>query len=268
MAQQAQKLRRSRDNRFLFGVAGGLAEYFDVDPVLVRTGWVLLTMATVGVAALLYIVLASIIPSSPQSDSEEVTSMNDGSSARSENAIKIGFSAIRTVLGIMLVVIGMITLLRELEVIGAIRWDVVWPAFIVLTGITILLPSLIGLSRRTKVETADTDPDHNAQDAIEVNLNQEPSKRHVVRNSFGVGMIVVGMMILLRELNVIGSIRWDIFWPLIIVVIGPRHPTASNHCVQALSGHAFSSIRRQTPRQHPLRSAARRARRAALANHH
>ena len=66
MAQQAQKLRRSRDNRFLFGVAGGLAEYFDVDPVLVRTGWVLLTMATVGVAALLYIVLASIIPSNPQ----------------------------------------------------------------------------------------------------------------------------------------------------------------------------------------------------------
>ena len=79
--------------------------------------------------------------------------MNDGSSAKSENAIKIGFSAIRTVIGILLVVIGMITLLRELEVIGAIRWDFVWPAFIVLTGITILLPSLVGLNRRSKAET-------------------------------------------------------------------------------------------------------------------
>ena len=220
MAQRAQKLRRSRENRFLFGVAGGLAEYFDVDPFLVRTGWVLLTMATVGVAALLYIVLASIIPSSPQSDSEEVTSMNDGSSARSENAIKIGLSAIRTVIGILLVIVGMITLLRELEVIGGIRWDFVWPAFIVLTGITILLPSLIGLSRRTNAEKTDTGADDGAEDAVEVDLNNGSSKRHVVRNSFGVGMIVVGTMILLRELNVIGSIRWDIFWPLIIVVIG------------------------------------------------
>ncbi len=220
MAQQAQKLRRSRDNRFLFGVAGGLAEFFDVDPVLVRTGWVLLTMATVGVAALLYIVLASIIPSTPQSGPEEVTSMNDGSSVGSENAIKIGFSAIRTVLGILLVVIGMITLLRELEVIGAIRWDLVWPAFIVLTGITILLPSLVGLSRRTKAEKTDTDTDDGPEDAVEVDLNQGSPKRHIVRNSFGVGMVVVGTMVLLRELDVIGSIRWDVFWPLVIVGIG------------------------------------------------
>ena len=220
MAQQAQKLRRSRDNRFIFGVAGGLAEFFDVDPVLVRTGWVLLTMATVGVAALLYIVLASIIPSSPQPGPDEVTSMNHDSSARSESTIKIGFNAIRTVLGILVVVVGMITLLRELEVIGSIRWDVVWPATIILIGITTLLPSLVGLNRRTKVETADTDSDHISEDAVEVDLNQEPPKRHVVRNSFGVGMIVVGMMILLRELDVIGSIRWDIFWPLVIVVIG------------------------------------------------
>lgn len=220
MAQQAQKLRRSRDNRFLFGVAGGLAEFFDVDPVLVRTGWVLLTMATVGVAALLYIVLASIIPSSPQPGPEEDTSMNDGSSARTENSIKIGFSAIRTVLGILLVVIGMITLLRELEVIGAIRWDVVWPAFIVLTGITILLPSLVGLNRRTKAEKTDTGEDDGTEDAVEVDLNQGSPKRHIVRNSFGVGMVVVGTMVLLRELDVIGSIRWDIFWPLVIVGIG------------------------------------------------
>ena len=33
-------------------------------------------------------------------------------------------------------------------------------------------------------------------------------------------MIVVGTMVLLRELDVIGSIRWDIFWPLVIVGIG------------------------------------------------
>ena len=221
MAQQAQKLRRSRDNRFLFGVAGGLAEYFDVDPVLVRTGWVLLTMATVGVAALLYIVLASIIPSNEQPASEEGMSMNDGSSAKSENSIKIGFSAIRTVIGIFLVVIGMITVLRELEVIGAIRWDLVWPAFIVLVGITIVLPSLLGLTRRTnEVQAADIETEEGTDDRVEVDLNPDPPKRHIVRNAFGVGMIAVGTMIFLGELDVIDSIRWDIFWPLVIVGIG------------------------------------------------
>ena len=60
MVQQARRLRlhRSQDNRFLFGVAGGLAEYFDAELVLIRVGWALLTIATAGIAALAYIVMA------------------------------------------------------------------------------------------------------------------------------------------------------------------------------------------------------------------
>ena len=220
MAQQSQKLRRSRDNRFLFGVAGGLAEFFDVDPILVRTGWVLLTMATVGVAALLYIVLAAIVPGTEQPVPEEVDPMNDDSSASSESTFKIGFNAIRTVLGILLVVVGMITLLRELNAIGSIRWDIVWPATIILIGVTIILPSLASLSRRTRVESNNVPSKRGSGDAVEVDLDPEPPKRHVVRNAFGVGMIAVGTTILLRELNVIGSIRWDIVWPVVIVVLG------------------------------------------------
>ncbi len=220
MAQQAQKLRRSRENRFLFGVAGGLAEFFDVDPILVRTGWVLLTMATVGIAALLYIVLATIIPDSQQPLREEVNPMDDAPSAKSESAIKIGFNAIRTVFGISLIVIGMITLLSQLNAIGTIRWDLIWPATIVLVGVTILLPSLISFNRRSRVASTDAPSDGSSEDAVEVELEPEPPKRHVVRNAFGVGMIAVGTTVLLRELNVISSVRWDIVWPVVIVVIG------------------------------------------------
>ena len=36
-----RRLRRSRSERLLFGVAGGIAEYFEVDPALVRIGFVL-----------------------------------------------------------------------------------------------------------------------------------------------------------------------------------------------------------------------------------
>ena len=220
MAQQAQKLRRSRENRFLFGVAGGLAEFFDVDPILVRTGWVLLTMATVGIAALLYIVLASIIPDDRPPMPEEVNPMDDASSAKSASAIKIGFNAIRTVFGISLIVIGMITLLNQLNAIGTIRWDIIWPATIVLVGVTILLPSLISLNRRTRVASTDAPSDGGSEDAVEVDTDPDPPKRHVVRNAFGVGMIAIGTTVLLRELNVISSVRWDIVWPVAIVVIG------------------------------------------------
>ena len=48
------RLFRSRDERIIFGVAGGLGEYFHVDPSLVRILWVVIAFATVGAAVLLY----------------------------------------------------------------------------------------------------------------------------------------------------------------------------------------------------------------------
>ena len=56
-------LQRTTDNRMLCGVAGGLAEYLDVDPGLVRLGWVVLACATFGIAALFYALLCVILPS-------------------------------------------------------------------------------------------------------------------------------------------------------------------------------------------------------------
>ena len=60
--QQAHRLYKSRDDRILFGVAGGHAEYFNIDPVIVRVGWVVLTIVTGGIAALVYLVLAFVTP--------------------------------------------------------------------------------------------------------------------------------------------------------------------------------------------------------------
>lgn len=58
------KLYRSRSDRMLFGVAGGMADWFDVDPSLVRLVWALLVLAG-GVGLLLYIVAAIVIPEEP-----------------------------------------------------------------------------------------------------------------------------------------------------------------------------------------------------------
>ena len=50
----------SRKDRFLFGVCGGLAEYFEVDPTLVRI--LTAVLCTTGTGLLLYIVAAVVMP--------------------------------------------------------------------------------------------------------------------------------------------------------------------------------------------------------------
>ncbi|MCF0197981.1 MAG: PspC domain-containing protein [Bacteroidaceae bacterium] len=51
----------SSTDKKLCGVCGGLAEYFDIDPLLVRLGWVVLTL-TAGCGILAYILLALLAP--------------------------------------------------------------------------------------------------------------------------------------------------------------------------------------------------------------
>ena len=55
-------LYRSRDDQMLAGVAGGLAELWDADPSLVRIVWALLVVLTGGIALVVYIVMAIVVP--------------------------------------------------------------------------------------------------------------------------------------------------------------------------------------------------------------
>ena len=61
-----RRLYRSRDRR-LAGVAGGMAEYLDIDPTVMRILWILAGLLSVGFAILAYILLAIVIPESPWS---------------------------------------------------------------------------------------------------------------------------------------------------------------------------------------------------------
>ena len=60
-----RRLYRSTDDRILAGVAGGMAATYDIDPALIRVGWVLLTIATGGVFLVVYIVMAFVVPLGP-----------------------------------------------------------------------------------------------------------------------------------------------------------------------------------------------------------
>lgn len=57
-----KKLYRSMDNK-IFGVCGGIAEYFDLDPTIIRLLWVVATLFTAAFPGVLaYIICALIIP--------------------------------------------------------------------------------------------------------------------------------------------------------------------------------------------------------------
>lgn len=62
MDNNVRKLTRSAGNRMLCGVCGGIGEYLNVDPTLVRLIWALCSLASVGMGAILYIVAAIVIP--------------------------------------------------------------------------------------------------------------------------------------------------------------------------------------------------------------
>ena len=55
---------RSPENKVIAGVCGGIAEYFDIDPTLVRLAWVLFCVLG-GSGVLAYLVAALIIPERP-----------------------------------------------------------------------------------------------------------------------------------------------------------------------------------------------------------
>ena len=63
----AKKLTRSITDRKLCGVCGGIAEYFDIDPTLVRLLWVCASLFSACFPGLLtYIIFAIVVPQQPQ----------------------------------------------------------------------------------------------------------------------------------------------------------------------------------------------------------
>ena len=123
-----RRLRRSRDERVIGGVAGGLGDYLSVDPVFVRIAFVLLTILSGGIGILFYIVGWMVMPVGrpgatphPQSQSEHE-----------------GRPAVAIALGALLVIVGVVWLLRALD-IPTPGLDVVLAAALLFTGVVLVI---------------------------------------------------------------------------------------------------------------------------------
>jgi len=63
---ETRKLYRSRTDKMIAGVCGGLGIYLGIDPTLIRLAFVLLLLFGIGSGLLAYIVMLLIIPAEPQ----------------------------------------------------------------------------------------------------------------------------------------------------------------------------------------------------------
>lgn len=64
MAYNGKRLHKSESDKKLCGVCGGIAEYFDIDPTLVRLAWIIFCLAG-GSGVLWYIIAALVMPEDP-----------------------------------------------------------------------------------------------------------------------------------------------------------------------------------------------------------
>ena len=65
MTPDTKKLYRSRSNRMVFGVCGGLGNFFGIDPSLMRLLFVIGTLFGFGSFIFIYIAIFIIVPEEP-----------------------------------------------------------------------------------------------------------------------------------------------------------------------------------------------------------
>ena len=122
-----QTVRRSRGDRVIAGVCGGLGRYLGIDPVLLRVAFIILALAN-GVGLIAYIVAWVAIP-------EEGADQPAGPAAEPRR------EAGRMVLGGSLVVLGLVLLLDRL---APDLDELFWPVAVVAVGVGVIL---VGLRR-------------------------------------------------------------------------------------------------------------------------
>jgi len=148
MPEEAKKLQRSRSDKILFGVCGGLARHFNIDATLVRVIFILLAISN-SLGTILYLALAVIVPKEPGEDihidrREKIRDFaHEVGQKTKEMAHEVNandwFQDSRNIFGLVVILIGIMLLANQ---VFPYRfwpdWNILWPAIIILIGLFIV----------------------------------------------------------------------------------------------------------------------------------
>ena len=84
-----KRLYRSRTDRMIWGVCGGLSKYFDVDPTIVRVIFIVLTVIS-GFGIIAYIILALVVPLEDSKATEPKEAIKENVEEMKETARELG----------------------------------------------------------------------------------------------------------------------------------------------------------------------------------
>ena len=152
-----RKLYRSRSDRVVGGVCGGLARYFGIDSTIVRLIFVLLVFAN-GLGVLAYIIMAIIVPLESSETTESKGTIKENVEEMKETARELGHEIRSTfagegdksedvtklrrrrhnILGIILIVVGLLFLLASFDLFWWFHWGNLWPVIVIAIGLLII----------------------------------------------------------------------------------------------------------------------------------
>ena len=146
------RLERSTANKVVAGVCGGIAEYLQVDPTLVRVFFVVGTVVTGGLGLLAYIVLIVLMPlpgqPAPFVKEAGATATTVEGAANTDPAAAAPVIAPaadpeaaerrRAAFGLVLIALGAIFLFGNAGVFRVVRWDLAWPIVLIAIGALLL----------------------------------------------------------------------------------------------------------------------------------
>ena len=128
-----RRLYRSRFNREIAGVCGGIAAYFGADPTAVRFLAILVAILTGVLPTLvLYLIGAVLIPEEPLSGAIPLSSPPDAS----QWATPASRRQRHLFVGVLLMAIGLVALANQ--TLG-VDWDLLWPIVLIALGGTLLI---------------------------------------------------------------------------------------------------------------------------------
>jgi signal transduction histidine kinase/phage shock protein PspC (stress-responsive transcriptional regulator) len=182
-----EKLRRDTSRAVFGGVAAGVARRFDIDPVVVRIGFVVIAIATSGFGALAYLIAWAGIPASPA-----------GAAGRRERS-RGRRGSWRIAIGVGLVTVSVLLVFRQLGVwwTDALAWPLALAAF----GVALLW----GLTRPAP-EPGEAEEAEAAESALPFQA-REPRERasRVSRAMVGVAFVIAAALLVLWKAGTLNA---------------------------------------------------------------